>query len=71
VRHEVGLDLLAYGVFPSEAVLDASLEAVEEDGRREWLRERCLVAPAECCGKPMVYVKGTNELVARRVVGER
>jgi hypothetical protein len=71
VRDEVTLDLLAYAVFPSEAALDASLEAVEEDGQREWLRERCLVAPAECCGKPMAYVKGTNELVARRAVGER
>jgi len=71
VRDEVGLDLLAYAVFPNEAALGASLGAVEEGERRERLRERCLVASAECCGKPMVYVKGTNELVAKRAVGER
>ena len=71
VRDEVRLDLLAYAVFPSEAALDASLGAVEEGERRERLRERCLVAPAECCGEPMAYVKGTNELVAARVEGER
>ena len=70
VRDEVRLGLLAYAVFPSEAALGAALGAVAEDGERERLRERCLVAPAECCGEPMAYVKGTNELVAERVVGE-
>jgi hypothetical protein len=37
----------------------------------ERLRERCLVTSAECCSKPMAYVKGTNELVAKRVVREQ
>ncbi len=70
VRDEVSMDLLACAAFPSEAALAASLQAVEDERRREWLRERCLAAPAECCREPMAYVKGTNELVAERVVRE-
>ena len=62
VRGEVPLGRLAWAVFPRAAAREAA-----EAKSRERLADRCLVAPAECCGEPMAYVKGTNELVSERV----
>ncbi len=62
VRDEVGLELLAYAVFPTEEAREAAL-AVMEPGRRERFKTRCLVAPAECRGEPRAYVARTNGLV--------
>ena len=66
VRGEVPLGRLACAVFPSAASREAALGAAEARSR-ERLADQCLVAPAECCGEPMAYVKATNELVAARV----
>jgi len=66
VRGEVPLGRLAWAVFPRAAAREAALEAAEAKSR-ERLADRCLVAPAACCGEPMAYVKGTNELVAEWV----
>jgi len=68
VRNEVPLGRLACAVFPSAAAREAALGAAEARSR-ERLADRCLVASAECCGEPMAYVNGTNELVSEWVGG--
>jgi hypothetical protein len=67
VKDEVSLDHLAYAVFPDPAARDAALAAVADAGRREALRPRCLVAPADAGAIPAAYVSATNTLVAERV----